>query len=242
MLWQGACNFTAGMMYGLLYAPSLPSGRQWLVALLLCYLSIGEGKTLFRKASPSCQDLLGRRDNQLSPALRLPRMLSPFLLGRHLSRRMKQLHQFLPLRDSIRRNLQFPSRCAGLRFLRTRMAIWGPRPESASHDVDDLEGTPAWKGEETTEVAASPPSTSPSKGTSPCADVRFLVSSAGITHMATFHSSSRILCLACRSESCTFRCQPACGCFSDFSAASVLPVSARLCRHRACVIASAGDC
>lgn len=118
----------------------------------------------------------------------------------------------------------------------------GPAAEPASHDVDDLEGTPAWKGEETTEVAASPPAASPSKGTPPCADVRFLVSSAGITHMAIFHSSSRILCLACRSESCTFRCQPACGCFSDFSAASALPVSARLCRHRACVIASAGDC
>ena len=118
----------------------------------------------------------------------------------------------------------------------------GPAAETTSHTDDVPAGTPAWKGEELTEVTAVAPKASPLKGTPPCADVRFLLSSAGITHMAIFHSASRMLCLACRSESCSFRCQPACGCFSEFSAASVLPASARLCRHRACVIASAGDC
>ena len=122
----------------------------------------------------------------------------------------------------------------------------GPAAETTVNSDDIPAGTPAWKVEESiaATVVASTATEEPAgllKGTPPCAEVRFLLSSSGIAHLAVFHSGSRMHCLACRSESCTFRCQPACGCFSEFSAASVLPASARLCRRRACVIASAGD-
>ena len=118
----------------------------------------------------------------------------------------------------------------------------GPAAEHTANDQDVPAGIPAWKGEESTEEPAVTPAAAPLKGSPPCADVRFLISSSGIAHLSIFHSGSRVLCLACRSENCSFRCQPACGCFSEFSAASILPSNARLCRRRACVIASAGDC
>ena len=118
----------------------------------------------------------------------------------------------------------------------------GPAAEHTANDQEAPAGTPAWKEVEAAEEPAATAPVVPLKGTPSCAEVRFLLSSSGIAHLSIFHSGSRMLCLACRSENCQFRCQPACGCFSEFSAASVLPSNARLCRRRACVIASAGDC
>ena len=118
----------------------------------------------------------------------------------------------------------------------------GPAPEHTLNDQDSPAGVPTWKGDEPAELPAVTEPAAPSRAAPTCADVRFLLSSSGIAHLSIFHSGSRMLCLACRSESCSFRCQPACGCFSEFTAASTLPSGARLCRRRACVIASAGDC
>ena len=118
----------------------------------------------------------------------------------------------------------------------------GPEPEHDLTDQDCPAGVPAWKSDGPAETSTVAETAAPSKATPACADVRFLLSSSGIAHLSIFHSGSRMLCLACRSDFCTFRCQPACGCFSDFTTASVLPPGARLCRRRACVIASAGDC
>ena len=118
----------------------------------------------------------------------------------------------------------------------------GPASEHTANDPEVPAGAPAWKEVEAAVEPAATASVVPLQGTPSCAEVRFLLSSSGIAHLSIFHSGSRMLCLACRSENCQFRCQPACGCFSEFSAASVLPSNARLCRRRACVIASAGDC
>ena len=118
----------------------------------------------------------------------------------------------------------------------------GPAPEHALTDQDCPAGVPAWKSDGPAEISAVAETAAPLTATPACADVRFLLSSSGIAHFSTFHSGSRMLCLARRSDSYTFRCQPACGCFSEFATASVLPPGARLCRRRACVIASAGDC
>ena len=118
----------------------------------------------------------------------------------------------------------------------------GPAPEHDSTEQVCPAGVPAWKSDGPAEPTTVADTATPSKATPTCADVRFLLSSSGIAHLSIFHSGSRMLCLACRSENCVFRCQPACGCFSDFTTASVLPSGARLCRRRACVIASAGDC
>ena len=118
----------------------------------------------------------------------------------------------------------------------------GPEPEHDSTEQNCPAGVPAWKSDGPAETTTVAETAAPSKATPTCADVRFLLSSSGIAHLSIFHSGSRMLCLACRSENCVFRCQPACGCFSEFTTASVLPSGARLCRRRACVIASAGDC
>ncbi|CAE7246343.1 GIP, partial [Symbiodinium sp. KB8] len=96
----------------------------------------------------------------------------------------------------------------------------GPEPEHDSTEQNCPAGVPAWKSDGPAETTTVAETAAPSKATPTCADVRFLLSSSG-------------------SENCVFRCQPACGCFSEFTTASVLPSGARLCRRRACVIASA---
>ena len=86
----------------------------------------------------------------------------------------------------------------------------GPEPEHDLTDQDCPAGVPAWKSDGPAETRTVAETAAPSKATPACADVRFLLSSSGIAHLSIFHSGSRMLCLACRSDSCTFRCQPAC--------------------------------
>ena len=118
----------------------------------------------------------------------------------------------------------------------------GPAPELASSEPSGVAGYPDWQHDGPTEITTEVEQAAPSGNKPACDTIRFLISSSGIAHFSIFHSGSRMLCLSCHSDTCTFRCQPACGCFSDFTPAIELPSGARLCRCRACVIASAGDC
>ena len=118
----------------------------------------------------------------------------------------------------------------------------GPTPEPALSETSGAAGYPDWRTDGPAEKVVESEQAASSEHKPACDTIRFLISSSGIAHFSIFHSGSRMLCLSCRSDNCTFRCQPACGCFSEFTPAIALPPEARLCRRRACVIASAGDC
>ena len=112
-------------MSGLLCAPSFPFGRPFSVALRPCCLSIGEDRTHFRRMLQSCQVSPRSGRHLRSPALPSPQTLSPFWLGRRPRGRRIQHRQRFARCPCSSRNRNFPSRFAGLRSSRTRMATWG---------------------------------------------------------------------------------------------------------------------
>ena len=113
--------------------------------------------------------------------------------------------------------------------------------EVPSADATLTEVAPAWRGEESLPLADKAVPKAPPQPGPACALARFLISPSGVAHAAIIHAGSRKICLVCNLESCTARRYPACGCISVFSASVELPPNARLCRRRACVIASASD-
>ena len=113
--------------------------------------------------------------------------------------------------------------------------------EVLSEDSTLTEVAPTWRGEESLPLADKVVPKAPPQPGPACALARFLISPSGVAHAAIIHSGSRKICLVCNLESCTARRYPACGCLSEFSASVELPPNARLCRRRACVIASAAD-
>ncbi|CAE7223782.1 unnamed protein product [Symbiodinium sp. CCMP2592] len=71
-----------------------------------------------------------------------------------------------------------------------------------------------------------------------CKEVRYLLGASGVAHSCISHPGSRMTCLSCRDASCEVRCHPACGCISEFSPFVHFPPESRLCKRRACIIAS----
>ena len=118
----------------------------------------------------------------------------------------------------------------------------GTQNESTSA-VAAVEAEPSWQPA-ADDTAAPAPEACP-KATAPhpqeCASVRFLLSMSGVAHACISHSGSRIVCLVCNSPACNIRCHPACGCITDFTPTSKMPEGARLCKRKACLIASTTD-
>ena len=118
----------------------------------------------------------------------------------------------------------------------------GPQLPSTS-TAAALEAEPSWQPAAEPTVAPPPKAWPKATASLPqeCASVRFLLSTSGVAHACISHPGSRIVCLVCNCPSCEIRCHPACGCITDFTPASKMPEDARLCKRKACLLASTTD-
>ncbi|CAE7421679.1 unnamed protein product [Symbiodinium sp. CCMP2592] len=116
---------------------------------------------------------------------------------------------------------------------------------AASSAPRDPEVDPTWQDESGEAPSLSPNpqplAAPPAEGLrSSCTEVRYLLGASGVAHSCISHPGSRMTCLACRDSSCSVRCHPACGCISEFSPFVHFPPDSRLCKRRACIMASLG--
>ncbi|CAE7224584.1 unnamed protein product [Symbiodinium sp. CCMP2592] len=114
---------------------------------------------------------------------------------------------------------------------------------AASSAPRDPEVDPTWQDESGEAPSLSPNpqplAAPPAEGLrSSCTEVRYLLGASGVAHSCISHPGSRMTCLACRDSSCSVRCHPACGCISEFSPFVHFPPDSRLCKRRACIMAS----